>query len=301
MSKPTSYLYSEHPGIVTQRDLETALFEGKIKPGELKQVVMIQCVGSRDEEHPYCSRVCCATALKNSLRLLQADPRVRLMVLYRDLRAFGTLERHYRRAREAGVLFVPFQETDPPQVSVQEGRLRVSFWDPLLGLRVLMSPDMVVLSAGVVPVVPQALLKSLGINLDPDGFLENENPKFRPLDLADGIYGCGMALGPAFLDEAMAQGRGAAMRAEAFLRGMERKEVVGGARVSPSRCSACGLCVEACPVGARELDEERGHAVVLGGLCQACGTCVAVCPNDASQLWGASDKQTLWAIEALME
>ncbi len=301
MSKPTLYLYSEHPGIVTQRELETALFEGKIKPGELKEVVMIQCVGSRDEEHPYCSRVCCATALKNSLRLLQADPRVRLMVLYRDLRAFGTLERHYRRAREAGVLFVPFEETDPPQVSVQEGRLRVSFWDPLLGLRVLMSPDMVVLSAGVVPVVPQALLKSLGIRLDPDGFLENENPKFRPLDLADGIYGCGMALGPAFLDEAMAQGRGAAMRAEAFLRGMERKEVVGGARVNPSRCSACGLCVEACPVGARELDEERGHAVVLGGLCQACGTCVAVCPNDASQLWGASDKQTLWAIEALME
>ncbi len=91
------------------------------------------------------------------------------------------------------------------------------------------------------------------------------------------------------------------MRAEAFLEGMESKEVLGGARVSPSRCSACGLCVEACPVQARELDPEKGHAVVYGGLCQACGTCVAVCPNDASQLWGGSDKQTLWAIEALME
>jgi len=301
MLSPVSYLYGEHPGVMTQRELEMALFEGKLQAGQLKEVVMIQCVGSRDEEHPYCSRVCCAAALKNGLKLLEANPKLRLLVLYRDIRAFGTLERHYRKIREAGALFVPFDPSQPPQVKLQQGRLQVSFWDPLVGVRVLMSPDRVVLSSGVASVLPKELLGGLGINPDPEGFLAAENTKFRPLDLAEGIYGCGMALAPAFLDEAMAQGRGAAMRAEAFLQGMESKEVLGGARVSPSRCSACGLCVEACPVQARELDLEKGHAVVYGGLCQACGTCVAVCPNDASQLWGASDKQTLWAIEALME
>lgn len=301
MLQPASYLYGQHPGVMTQRELETALFEGSLQAAKLKEVVMIQCVGSRDREHPYCGRVCCATALKNGLRLLEANPKLRLLVLYRDIRAFGTLERYYRKIREAGALFVPFDPSEPPQVRVQEGRLQVSFWEPLVGVRVLMSPDKVILSTGVVSVLPREVLESLQMNPDREGFLKAENPKFRPLDLAEGIYGCGMALAPAFLDEAMAQGRGAAMRAEAFLQGMERKEVRGGARVSPSRCSACGLCVEACPVQARELDLEKAHAVVYGGLCQACGTCVAVCPNDASQLWGASDKQTLWAIEALME
>lgn len=299
--RPASYLYGEHQGVMTQRELETALFEGSLKAGELKEVVMIQCVGSRDQEHPYCSRVCCAAALKNGLKLLEANPKLRLLVLYRDIRAFGTLERYYRKIREAGALFMPFDPSEPPQVKVHQGRLQVSFWDPLVGIRVLMSPDKVVLSAGVVSVLPKELLGSLRIKPDGEGFLEARNPKFRVLDLAEGIYGCGMALGPAFLDEAMAQGRGAAMRAEAFLEGMRRKGISVGARVSPSRCSACGLCVEACPVQARELDPEKGHAVVYGGLCQACGNCVAVCPNDASQLWGASDKQTLWAIEALME
>ncbi len=301
MYSPASHLCGKHPGVMTQRELETALHEERLKAEELKEVLMIQCVGSRDEEHPYCSRICCAAALKNSLKLLEANPKLRLFVLYRDLRAFGTLERYYRKAREAGALFVPFHPLEPPQVKLLGERLQVSFWDPLVGVRVITSPEKLVLSAGVVSALPQELLKGLPIEWDPEGFLKGQNPKFRPLDLADGVYGCGMALAPVFLDEAMAQGRGAAMRAEAFLQGLESTEVLGGARVNPKRCSACGLCVEACPVGARELDPEEGHAVVYGGLCQACGTCVAVCPNDASQLWGASDRQTLWAIEALME
>lgn len=298
---PGSHLHGEHPGVLTQRELELALFEARLDARELREVVMIQCVGSRDKEHPYCSRICCAAAIKNALKLLEANPRVRLFVLYRDLRAFGTMERHYRRAREGGALFVPFDLREPPFVSAPEGTLEVDFWDPIVGSRVRLRPDRVVLSCGIVPSVPREILNSVGLGPDSLGFLAEENPKFRPLDLADGIYGCGMALGPAFLGEAMAQGRAAAMRAVAFLEGLQRKVLGGGARVQPSRCSACGLCVEACPVKARELDPELGHAVVYGDLCQACGTCVAICPNDACQLLGVSDKQTLWAIEALME
>lgn len=301
MVVPGSYLYGEHEGVITQRELELALFDGTLKPEALGEVVMIQCVGSRDQHRPYCSRTCCASALKNALRLLEANPKARVFVLYRDLRAFGTMERHYRKAREAGGLFVPFDPGNPPRVSAPDGRLEVSFWDPIVGSWVRLRPDKVVLSVGIVPTVPGELLENVGLAADPLGFLAEENFKFRPLDLADGIYGCGMALGPAFLGEAMAQGRGAAMRAVAFLEALQRKALGPGARVQPSRCSACGLCVEACPFNAREQDQELGHAVVHGGLCQACGTCVAVCPNDASQLLGFSDKQALCAIEALME
>jgi heterodisulfide reductase subunit A len=262
---------------------------------------MIQCVGSRDEEHPHCSRICCAAALKNVIRLQEMNPQVRILVFYRDLRAFGTLERHYRKAREAGAVFVWFDPKDPPVVGMEDGELTLTALDPVVGVRVRFRPDRVILSTGVVARVPPELLDGLGIHPDPEGFLPEANAKFRPLDLQEGVYGCGLALGPAFLGEAMAQGRGAAMRAAAFLQVMKRAVPEQGARVQGARCSACGLCVASCPFDARELDEEEGHAVVHAELCQACGTCAAVCPNDASQLVGYSDRQVLSAIDALLE
>jgi len=290
-----------HPGVMNQKDLELAMAGGRLDPKGLREVVMIQCVGSRNEEHPYCSRTCCASALKNCLRLLEGNPDLRLFVLYRDIRAFGTLERHYRKAREAGAIFVPFDPHDPPVLSQKDGALKVVFLDPTVGARLALKPDMVILNTGISPSIPNSVLESLDLELAEGGFLRERNPKFRPLDLGEGVYGCGLCLGPAFLDEAMAQGRGAGLRASQFLRGLAMRTNIWGARVNPSRCSQCGLCVETCPFGARELDTERGHAVVWGELCQACGSCVAVCPNDASQLWAQTDKQTLAAIEALLE
>jgi heterodisulfide reductase subunit A len=235
------------------------------------------------------------------IRLQKMNPNLRILVFYRDLRAFGTLERHYRKARESGAIFIPFDPQDPPTLEAAEGDLVLTAMDPVVSLRVRFRPDRVILSAGMVPRLPGVLLKSLGLAPDGEGFLPEANAKFRPLDLQDGVYGCGVALGPAFVGEAMAQGRGAAMRAAAFLMGLARVAPEQGARVQGSRCSACGLCVASCPFDARELDEEAGHAVVHPELCQACGTCAAVCPNDASQLVGYSDRQVLSAIDALLE
>lgn len=295
------YSRGAHQGVINQRELELAVSNGDLDPRQLREVVMIQCVGSRNEEHPYCSRTCCASALKNCLRLLAGNPEIRIFVLYRDLRAFGTLERHYRKAREAGVIFVPFEPNDPPVVSQEDGKLRVTFWEPTVGARLVLRPDRVVLNTGIFPQIPHPVVGSLGLELGQGGFLRERNPKFRPLDLAEGIYGCGLCLGPAFLHEAMTQGRGAGLRAVNFLRGLASRTNIMGARVNASRCSGCGLCVVTCPFGARELDPEKRHAVVYGEVCQACGSCVAVCPNDASQLWGSSDRQTLAAIDALLE
>lgn len=301
MLEPQENLLGVNECVMTQRGLELALAERRLNPSDLREVVMIQCVGSRDEAHPYCSRICCASALKNSLFLLEANPSLRLFVLYRDLRAFGTLERYYRMAREKGAMFIPFEPCEGLKVFEDQGRLNVVFWDPLVGARVELRPDRVILSTGISPAVPGELLQSLHIGVDEDGFLKELNPKFKPLDLAEGVYGAGLALAPAFLSEAMAQGRAAALRAAVFLEGLIARSNTIGARVYPSRCSLCGLCVEACPVRAREVREDEGYSVVYAELCQACGSCVAACPNDATQLVGRSDKQTLAAIDALME
>jgi len=301
VNRPSLYQYGKDPRILTQKELEASLFENRLDPKDLRELIMIQCVGSRNEEHPYCSRICCASALKNALRLLDGKPDLRIVVFYRDLRAFGLMERQYREAREKGAMFVPFEPESPPAVEIGESGLTVTAYDPIAGVTVRFRPDRVVLSTGLVPVVPAPLLESLGVAADREGFLKEANPKFRPIDLADGIYGCGMALGPAFVNEAMAQGRGAAVRASGFLRRMKRPAATQTATVHPSRCSACGLCVAACPFQARELDEEARHAVVHAELCQACGSCAAVCPNDAAQMRGGSDRQILSAIDALLE
>jgi heterodisulfide reductase subunit A2 len=301
VNRPELFHYGKDPRILTQRELETALSENSLDPKSLREVVMIQCVGSRDEEHPYCSRICCASALKNALKLLDGNPDLRVIVFYRDLRAFGLMERDYRKAREKGAIFVPFEPDAPPVVEIGEEGPTVTAYDPIAGGTVRFRPDRIALSTGFVPEVPSALLDSLDVATDPEGFLKEANAKFRPLDLCDGVYACGTGLGPAFLAEAMAQGRGAAIRASGFLHRMQRPAVLHTATVQASRCSACALCVAVCPFHARELDEELGHAVVYAELCQACGTCAAVCPNDAAQLIGGTDRQILSVIDALME
>ncbi|MBN2032641.1 MAG: CoB--CoM heterodisulfide reductase iron-sulfur subunit A family protein [Deltaproteobacteria bacterium] len=301
VNRPELFHYGKDTRILTQRDVETSLSENSLDPKSLLEVVMIQCVGSRDKEHPYCSRICCASALKNALKLLDGNPGLRVVIFYRDLRAFGLMERDYRKAREKGAIFVPFEPEAPPVVEIGEDGPTVTAYDPIAGLTICFHPDRIVLSTGFIPDAPSALLDRLGLAADPEGFLKEANPKFRPLDLCDGVYGCGTALGPAFLPEAMAQGRGAAVRASGFLRRMQRPAVLHTATVQASRCSACGLCVEVCPFHARELDEDLGHAVVYAELCQACGACAAICPNDAAQLVGGTDRQILSVIEALME
>lgn len=300
-NQPEVFHYGKDPRVLTQKDLESALFDKSLDPKSLRALVMIQCAGSRNEEHPYCSRICCGSALKNALRLLDGNPDLRIIVFYRDLRAFGLMERQYREAREKGALFVPFEPDRPPVVEIAENVLTVTGHDPIAGVTIRFQPDRVVLSTGVVPDVPLPLLHGLGVTADREGFLKEANPKFRPLDLVDGAYGCGMALGPSFVGEAMAQGCGAAIRASSFLRRIKRPAALQTATVQKSRCSACGLCVAACPFQAREIDEEAGHAVVHAELCQGCGSCAAVCPNDAAQMMGGSDRQILSVIDALLE
>ncbi|HID87257.1 MAG TPA: CoB--CoM heterodisulfide reductase iron-sulfur subunit A family protein, partial [Anaerolineae bacterium] len=281
---PTEYLYGEDPRVMTQREFEAMLAESESDASLPSSVVMIQCVGSREPDRPYCSRICCSQAIKNGLRLKEVNPRARVFVLYRDIRTYGFKEEAYRQAREAGGIFIPYDLDDKPQVVARDEGLRVLARDPVLGERLTLDADLVVLSTGIVPNENGALAGILGVPLDADGFFQEANSKVRPMDFERaGIFLCGLAQAPHFMDETIVQAEGAALRAAILLRKgrLESRPMV--ASVNERLCSACELCVQACPYGARFMDLERGVAAVDPILCQGCGVCVMVCPNGASQ------------------
>jgi heterodisulfide reductase subunit A-like polyferredoxin len=281
---------------------------------------MIQCVGSRDEEHPYCSRICCTEAIKNALAIKQRSPDTQVYILYRDIRTFGFKERYYQEARRKGVIFLQYDREQKPEVKGDRGRLE----DGRLLVDVTVQPeeevftldaDLVVLSAGIEPRDDNdPLAKLLKVPLDEDGFFLEAHVKLRPLDFAaDGVYLCGMAHSPRFLDETIAQARGAAMRAVTLLSKKELEATPIVASVDPLLCSNCGQCIEVCPYDARvmvplpsiplPLPVQGGgrseYVQVIDVMCQGCGACVVACPNKASQQKGFELEQVYGMLDAV--
>jgi heterodisulfide reductase subunit A-like polyferredoxin len=305
--EPHEYCYGQDRRVVTQREFEKILIEEN-KAGLPSSVVMIQCVGSRDEEHPYCSRVCCTEAIKNALAIKERSPETEVYVLYRDVRTFGFKERYYREARRKGVVFLQYDEDQKPQVRDEadtnhpEGRLYVDVTVQPEGETFTLGADLVVLSAGIEPNVDNAALaRLLKVPLDEDGFFLEAHVKLRPLDFAaDGVYLCGMAHSPRFLDEAIAQAQGAAVRAVGLLSKDELEATPIVASVNPRLCSACGLCVEVCPYDARVLEPGAPYAEVIEVLCQGCGACIVACPNKASQQKGFEVPQVYGMLDSVL-
>jgi heterodisulfide reductase subunit A-like polyferredoxin len=248
---------------------------------------MIQCVGSRDDKHPYCSRICCQQAIKNSLKLKEIHPNAQVVVLCRDIRAYGFKEDAYRKAREQGVLFLHYESdaSRKPNVSILDGKLRVTAHAAFApDGKIELEPDLVVLSAGIEPQDNMPLAQLLKVPLTQDGFFLEAHAKLRPLDFAaDGIFLAGLAHSPRTLEESIAQAQGAAIRAVALLSQGQREAVPIVATVNERLCAGCGLCVAVCPYGARSIDEETNVAQVNAALCQGCGGCVTACPNGATQ------------------
>lgn len=293
---PTEYLYGQDSRVITQQELEESL--GQLvtqSTGQAKLVdqltnpqltmVMIQCVGSRNDTYPYCSRICCQQAIKNSLKLKEINPRAHIVVLCRDIRTYGFKEDAYRKAREQGVLFLHYEANAKPNVSVVDGKLRVSARAPFApDGKIELAPDLVVLSAGIEPYDNLPLAQLLKVPLTQDGFFLEAHAKLRPLDFAaDGIFLAGLAHSPRTLEESIAQAQGAAIRAVALLSQGQREAVPIVASVNERLCAGCGLCVAVCPYGARSIDEDTNVAQVNAALCQGCGACVTACPNGATQ------------------
>jgi len=281
---PKGYLYGEDSRVITQRQLEKIIHLKDESLKDIHSVVMIQCVGSRDEEHPYCSRICCSHAVKNSLKLKEMNPRLNVYVLYRDVRTYGFYETYYHEAREKGVIFIRYDLENKPKVTLQGGNLQVSLFDPAMNGPINLSADRIVLSTGIEPNDHQEIARIFDVDLNPDGFFMEANPKSAPLDSVDhGKFFCGLCHSPNFIEDAISQGNAAAARAGALLSKEVLEEKAYLAYVIKRLCCGCGLCVTVCPYDARFLNEEEGKAEVIGGLCQGCGSCVIACRNAASQ------------------
>jgi heterodisulfide reductase subunit A len=307
--KPNEYMYGKNSSVITQLELEGhasenfAAFKGK------KHVVMIQCVGSREDDKPYCSRVCCNQAVKNALLLQEQYDDLSVTILYRDMRTYGMGELLYRDARKAGVKFIRYEDDKKPVVEDKDGGLVIKLTDPVLGEEVTLPADYLVLSAAIEANTDNNLTmaKMVKVPLNQSGFFLEAHVKLRPVDFAtEGVYICGLAHNPKNTTECIIQGKAAAGRAATVI-AKEQLETEGAiAAVHAEYCSACGDCEKVCPYKAIEVVDVpvRGgtvrQAVINEVLCKGCGTCSANCRCGAIDVNGFSDRQIVTEIEYLL-
>jgi len=298
--RPQEFLCGEEPRVLTQLQLEQKLGE---KPESApKTYVMIQCVGSRNDKHPYCSRMCCRQAVKNALQLKEQNPENQVYILYRDMRTYGFSEADYRLAREKGVVFLRFHSDMEPELRAEPSQLEILVYDINLRRQILIPADFLVLSAGI-EADPQAseLAAKLRLTLNQDGFWVEAHHKLRPVDaFTEGVFLCGLAHGPKDLGETVTQARAAAQRAVNILAKdfLEAKAKV--AVIDPELCATCLSCQQLCPYQAPFINSD-GKMEINPALCQGCGNCVSDCPTKALRLEGYRDEQMLGMLEELEE
>ena len=298
---PEEYLYGQHEAVKTQVELEEMVISQRDRIKDWHTVVMIQCVGSRTDANPNCSRVCCQQAIKNAIAVKEINPDADIYVLHRDIRTYGFAEDFYRTAREMGIRFLRYKDDHEPVVEEVQGRIRVGFQDYTLGREVTVSPDQVILSTGVVAGDNEELANILKVPLTAEGFFLEAHVKLRPVDTQyDGIFICGMAHSPKRIDESISQALAASGRACRLL--CQDRIEVGGvvAKVDPELCAACLICVRACPYEVPFINED-GVSEIDISKCQGCGVCAAECPAKAITLSHFEDVQVLAQIDALLE
>ncbi len=300
-AKTESYGYGSSPGIITQKEMEEKLAGDDTDFGALECVVMIQCVDCRQEPRNYCSRVCCPTSLKHALALKEKNPDMSVFVFYRDMMATGFTESYFTKARKAEIIFIPYTPDKKPSVETGDNKIIIKAYEPIIGRQIEIEADILELATGIVPDLPQELAEAFGINIDPDGFFEEAESKWRPVDaLKEGVFACGIALSPRPITESIATAGAAAQRA---LRILSKEKLKSGsvvAQVRESLCSLCGLCIDACPYGARILDTDVGKILINPVMCQGCGACAAICPNDASYILGYPPQKMMEIISAAL-
>ncbi|MGD8493761.1 MAG: FAD-dependent oxidoreductase [Desulfobacterales bacterium] len=303
--QPDEYLYGQDPRILTSLELDRKFIEKDAALKDLNTAVFIQCVGSREPQRPYCSRVCCTHSVDSALELKKRNPEMDVFVLYREMRTYGEREDLYKKAREAGVIFIRFSLENKPEVLSKEGKLFVRVIDHVIGRPVQIETDLISLATAIVPNKVENLATFFKVPLNEDGFFVERHAKLGPVEFAtDGVFLCGMAHYPKPIDESIAQGQAAASRAVALL---ARKTIFTSgtiAETDPMLCSECGVCVSVCPYSAPSFTEEgpfAGRAQINPVLCKGCGLCVASCRSGAIHLKGFDNDQIFAQIFTLSE
>jgi heterodisulfide reductase subunit A len=302
---PDEFLYGQDGRVITQREFEKRLANNDPGISDIKSVAMIQCVGSRDEAHSYCSRRCCAQAMKNSLMLLRINPMARVYVLYRDVRTYGFKEEFYTEAREKGVLFIRFDGAAKPKVYGDNGSLKVATFDPVMQRTIEIKPDLLVLSTGIIPNPDnKRIAKMLKVPLNGNGHFLEAHVKLRPVDFAtEGVFVAGLAHSPKLITEAISQAVATAARAATILSNKKYYAEATVSHVDEELCVGCGLCSSLCPYEAIEVTLKEGRRVskVNEALCKGCGTCVAACASGAMDQYGFTRMQIFDMINTVKE
>ncbi len=300
--QPSEYLYGQNKRVITQLDLERLLKSSPKTMAKAKDIVMIQCVGSRGQGLSYCSKVCCQQAVKNALRLKELNPEARIFILHRDMRTYGFSEDAYREARAKGIVFVRYSKENEPKVEqASRGALRVTFHDSLLGEDIVIQPSYLVLSTGIAPADNEPLARLLKAPLTREGFFLEAHVKLKPVEVAvDGIYICGLAHSPKPLEETLAQARAAAGKAAIPLAKGSVSVAPLVSRVNQEKCIGCGICVSLCPYKAIEMVKvgKRRKAQTIAASCKGCGICASHCPTLAISMGGFTDESIFAQIDA---
>jgi heterodisulfide reductase subunit A len=304
---PTEYRYGQDERVSTQLELEERLAAGDEELLAADSLVMIQCVGCRQPDRDYCARVCCGQAVKNALKLKSLRPDMEIAILFRDMRTYGFREDRYREAAEQDVKFIRWEPEGPPEVEAveEEGRavLRITVPEPILGKRLAIDADRLVLSAAVVPSAgSQEAARLFKVSSNPDGFFQEAHVKLRPVDFAaDGVFLCGMSHYPKHIPEAISQAYGAAGRAACLL--SQDTVIASGSvcEVDEDACVSCGACISVCAYGAIEFHATpRGDkAAVNPVLCKGDGLCCSKCPTGAIDLKHFTDEEVCQQIDAV--
>jgi heterodisulfide reductase subunit A len=303
--KPDEYSYGKDPRILTALELDRKFIENDAALKDLNTAAFIQCVGSREPDRMYCSRVCCTHSVENALQLKKLNPDMEVFVLYRDLRTYGERELLYKEAREAGVIFIRYTLENKPEVILKDGKLLVHTIDYIIGRTVEIETDLLSLATAVIPNRDDRLANFFKVPLNDDGFFIERHAKLGPSEFAsDGVFLCGLAHYPKPIDESIAQGQAAASRAVTLL---ARETIFTSgtiAETNPADCSQCGVCVSICPYSAPSFAEEgpfAGRAQINPVLCKGCGLCVASCRSGAIHLKGFDNDQIYMQIFAMNE
>ncbi len=297
--QPSEYDFGQDDRILTQVSLTDYLHEKGAK--DLSTVTMIQCVGSRDDNNPNCSRICCQSAVKNALAIKELSPDTQVFVLYRDMRTYGLMEDYYTKAREQGVIFIRFDKDHPPGVTPDEKGVLVTVKDHVLQQDIEIQSDLLALSAGVAAADTEDVSTIMKLNRNPEGFFIEAHVKLRPVDMgSDGVFLCGTAHGPKLITETIAQAQAAAARAVTFVSKDIIKLSAITAQIDTDNCVRCLTCVRACPFDVPRFNVAEAIVEIDPAMCHGCGICAAVCPRQVIDLNFYEDDQLLTKIDALL-